>query len=178
VLAVGTIGNLTAGGMLEVALPALAHTTLAAGASGYGIMLAGFGAGAMIGGIGAGGLGRLPHRGMTALLLGILQAVAFAVLPFTRGLAGSVLLLVVAGVTNGLGNIFFITMLQRQLPRHLLGRIMGVLMFCVFGLYPLSVAGAGVVVGHFGPVIIFPASGLAMVFAIAFGLLQRELRSL
>jgi hypothetical protein len=66
--------------------------------------------------------------------------------------------------------------MQQRLPRHLLGRIMGVLMLASFGSFPLSVAIAGIVVNRFGPAILFPVSGAALFGAIVFGLLQRELR--
>jgi hypothetical protein len=178
VLVIGIVGNLASAGTMEVALPALARGSLMAGASGYGLMLAAFGAGALIGGLASGGLGKLPHRGLVTLLLGLVQAGAFAIIPFAGGLPGAITALAAAGLTNGLSNVFFISMLQQQLPRHLLGRVMGVVMFCVFGLYPLSVTLAGGITTKFGPVVMFPISGIAMAAAITFGLLQGELRNL
>ena len=59
ILLVNVAANLGLGGESEVALPALAHGPLHAGASGYGALLAAFGGGALLGTIAAGQLGRL-----------------------------------------------------------------------------------------------------------------------
>ncbi|HLG78926.1 MAG TPA: MFS transporter, partial [Ktedonobacteraceae bacterium] len=64
------------------------------------------------------------------------------------------------------------------IPRHLMGRIMGILLFASFGTYPISVALGGVLTNHFGPVILFPFSGLILGLTILFGISQRELREL
>jgi hypothetical protein len=53
ILVVNVAANIGMGGMSEVALPALAHGPLHAGASGYGIILAAFGGGALLGTIAA-----------------------------------------------------------------------------------------------------------------------------
>lgn len=175
---VSVIANLTFGGTLEVALPALAKGPLAAGASGFGLMLAAFGAGAFAGGVVTGSLGNLHHRGMIALLMGLLQSFTVAIIPFSGGLLGATLSMAAMGVCNSVTNIIFMTIIQQVLPRHLLGRIMGLFMFASFGSYPLSVAVAGFVVARFGPVIIFVVTGAALFVAIVFGLLHRELREL
>ena len=83
-----------------------------------------------------------------------------------------------AGIFNSVTNVIFITIIQQIIPRHLLGRVMGVLMFASFGTYPLSVAIVGVIVARLGPTIIFPVSGAVLCIAILFGLFQRELREL
>ncbi len=176
-IAVVVVANLTFGGMLEVALPALARGPLAVGAGGFGLMLAAFGAGALIGGLGSGMLGNLSHRALIALLMGLLQSFAIVFIPY-GGLIGAMVCMVVMGVCNSVSNVIFLTIMQQILPRHLLGRIMGVFMFASFGSFPLSVAVAGFVTARFGPVIIFPVSGAALFVAIVFGLSRRELREL
>src|SRR5205085_9278253 len=150
-LAVSVVGNLAIGGVLEVALPALAHGPLAAGASGYGLILAAFGAGALVGGLGIGAFGHLRHRGIIAMLTGLIQAITFAIIPFAGGLIGATVSMAATGVCNSVTNVIFMTVMQERLPRQLLGRIMGVLMLASFGSFPLSVAIAGVVVNRFGP---------------------------
>ena len=59
-----------------------------------------------------------------------------------------------------------------------MGRVMGLLMFSSFGLYPLSVALAGVLSNQFSPAVLFPISGLAMGLVMLFGMTQRVLREL
>ncbi len=171
------VANLIFGGMLEVALPALAHGQLAAGASGFGLMLSAFGGGALIGGLGSGLLGKLPHRALIALLMGLIQSFTVVTIPF-GGLIGATLSMAAMGVCNSVSNVLFLTIIQQYFPRHLLGRIMGLFLFASFGSYPLSVALAGFVTERFGPVILFPVCGAALFVAIMFGLSRRELREL
>jgi predicted MFS family arabinose efflux permease len=174
-LVVGVIANLTFGGLLEVALPTLVRGPFAAGAGGFGLMLSAFGAGALIGGLGTGMLGRIPHRGLFALLAGLLQAFVVALIPF-GGLTAATVCMFVMGVSNSFTNVIFLTIIQQIIPRHLLGRTMALIFLASFGTYPLSVAAAGFLVARFGPVFLFPVSGVALFLAIGFGLLRPELR--
>lgn len=177
-LLVVIFGNFLFYGMFEVALPTLAHDQFAAGAGGYGLLLAAFGLGSLLGGLIAGGLGRLAHRGMLMLVLIMMLAGWYTFVPFAGGLAGATLLVGCAGLTNGVLTVLAFTMLQQQAPRHLLGRLMAVLMVATLGLYPFSVALAGIVSTHLGPRILFPVSGAMMLGAALFGWMQREVREL
>src|SRR5205085_7008209 len=85
-LLVVVFGNFIFYGMFEVALPTLAHDQFAAGAGGYGLLLAAFGAGSLLGGLIAGGLGRLAHRGMLMLVLIMMLAGWYTFVPFAGGL--------------------------------------------------------------------------------------------
>ncbi len=88
-LAVSIVGNLAFGGLVEVALPDLARGPLHAGATGFGLMLSTFGAGALAGSLIGATMGKLPHRGLIALLFGLAQGIFVAITPFTGGLAGA-----------------------------------------------------------------------------------------
>ena len=175
---VSVVANLAFGGMIEVALPELARGPLAAGASGFGLMLSAFGGGALLGSLLIGSLGQLRHRALIALLASLGQALAFALVPFCGGLIGAILCLFVAGLTNSVTNVLFSTLIQQLIPRHLLGRIMSIFMLASFGSYPLSVLITGIIVVHTGPAIFFPICGIALALAILYGLSQRELREL
>lgn len=177
-LLIVTVGNFLFNGLFEVALPTLARDQLAAGAGGYGLLLAAFGAGSLLGGIGAALLSRLPRRGIFLLLLITCLAGWYTFLPFAGGLPGAIVLLGCAGCTNGLLTVIAFTILQQEAPRHLLGRLMGTLIFASLGLYPFSVALAGLLTTRFGPVSLFPLSGAMMLLAAIFGWLQREVREL
>jgi hypothetical protein len=120
----------------------------------------------------------MPHRGIFLLVLIMCQAGWYTFLPFAGGLAGAVVLIGCAGLTNSLLTVIAFTILQQQAPRHLLGRLMGTLIFASLGLYPFSVALAGVLTTRLGPVLLFPLSGAMMLLAAAFGWLQREVREL
>lgn len=177
-LIVSIVANLAFGALVEVALPDLAHGPLNAGANGFGLMISAFGAGALIGSLIGGTMGRLPHRALIALLLGILQGAFVAVTPFTGGLLGAAIAIGLWGVVNAMSNVVLITLLQQRMPRALIGRIMGAFMFANFGLYPLSVAVGGVVVDRFGPAILFPITGAMLGVAMLYGIFQPELRNM
>ena len=170
--------NLTSGALFEVALPTLAHGPFAAGATGFGLLLAAFGVGALAGGLAAGGVGRLRRRGAIMLALIVALASFYPLVPFVGGLTGAMGVLALAGIANGLLNVLFFTITQQLTPRHLLGRVMSVLMLANLGVYPLSVALGGVVITHFGPAVLFVATGGLMGLAALFGWLQPEMRQL
>lgn len=175
---VAVIANLTLGGMVEVALPALAHGPLNAGAAGFGFLLAAFGAGALLGSISTGLLSKLTHRGSIALLVAIVQAIAIALVPYAGGLIGAIFCMFLMGFTNSITNVLFITLIQQSLPRAQLGRLMGVIMFASLGSYPISVLLAGILVAHTGPAIMFPISAAFLTAGALYGLARREIRKL
>jgi len=169
--------NFCFGGLMEVVLPALVHGQMNGGASGYGLMLAAFGGGALGGGLVAGALGKVKRKGLVALLVALVMAIVIALIPY-GGVAAAAICMLIAGLSNSITNVLLLTVIQLVIPRHLMGRIMGLLLFASFGTYPISVALSGVLTNHFGPVILFPVSGLMLGLAILFGMTQKELREL
>lgn len=169
--------GLVSGGLIEVALPALVHGPLHGNASGYGIILAGWGAGAFAGAIGAGALGKGQHKGLVMLVAGLIMAALLALLP-TWDIPGAVVCMLIAGFAGSIVNVVLFTAIQLAIPRHLMGRAMSLLLFGTFGVYPLSVALAGVFSSHLGPAIFFPISGLLLALAMLFGMTQRALRTI
>jgi MFS family permease len=167
--------NLAGGGMSEVALPSLAHSHW--GADGYGALLACFAGGALIGTLGATRTTRLAQPAIFITALFMVNALADSLIPFTGGEIGAAIALFVSGTTNGMANVVAITMVQKAIPPALTGRIMGALMLCSFGSFPLSVAVTGLLVHHFGPVPFFPVAGGLVAAALLFGLSQREFRA-
>jgi MFS family permease len=174
-LVIIVVGNLTIGGTLFVALPALARGPLHAGAAGYGAMLATFGGGALLGGLAAGAAGRIPRPAVVILLLTLVQAAGLALLPLAGGVVGAALALGVAGLATGITNVLYLTLVQREAPPDLLGQIMGVFAFASLAIYPISVTVAGIVATRSGPAVLFPITGLAIACAVAFGLSQRAI---
>ena len=173
-LVVVVAANLAGGGMSEVALPALAHERY--GAAGYGVLLACFAAGGLLGALAAARAGHLRTPAVFAGLVFVAEGVTIALIPHLGGQAGAAAALFAGGACNALGNLVFLTVLQKWAPPALLGRIMGVLMLCAFGSFPLSVAISGVLVRHLGPASFFPVAGALVVVAVLGGLTQREFR--
>ena len=166
--------NLAGGGMSDVALPSLAHAKF--GAAGYGALLACFAVGGVIGTLSAARTGGLRRPAVFASVVFLVEAVAIALTPYLGGEAGAAAMLFVSGATNGLGNVTFLTVLQKWAPQALLGRVMSAIMLCAFGSFPLSVAISGVLVRHIGPSLFFPVAGAVLAVAILGGLTQREFR--
>jgi hypothetical protein len=166
--------NLAGGGMSEVALPSLAHARF--GAAGYGALLACFAAGALIGTLAAARTGGLQRPAVFASAVFLAESAAIALTPYLGGQAGAAAMLFVTGAMNGLGNVTFLTVVQKWAPAELLGRVMSALMLCAFGTFPLSVAISGVLVGRIGPALFFPVAGALVAAAVLGGLSQREFR--
>lgn len=174
IMVVAIAANLANGGLLDVALPALAHAHW--GAGGYGALLACMAAGAVIGTLIAARTGGLRNPGMVASVAFITEAGAISLVPYVGGEAGAAAALLFLGVCNGLGNVLFYTLAQRQIPSAILGRVLSVIMLCSYGTFPLSAAVAGVLVRHVGTTPFFPIAGIFLVVAILGGNTVREFR--
>jgi hypothetical protein len=174
ILVVVIAANLASGGMSEVALPSLAHASF--GAAGYGALLACLAAGGLIGTLAAVRTGGLKAPVIFASAVFLIEAAGISLIPYLAGEAGAAAALFVVGACNGLGNVTFLTVLQKWAPPALLGRVMSMLMLCAFGSFPLSVAVSGVLVHHLGPALFFPVAGGLVAVAILGGLTQREFR--
>ena len=175
ILVVVIAANLASGGMGDVALPSLAHASF--GAAGYGALLACLAVGGLIGTLAATRTGGLKAPVMFASAMFLIEAAGIGLIPYLGGEAGAAAALFVVGACNGLGNVTFLTVLQKWAPPALLGRVMSMLMLCAFGSFPLSVAVSGVLVRHLGPALFFPVAGGLVVVAILGGLTQREFRT-
>jgi predicted MFS family arabinose efflux permease len=174
ILVVVIAANLANGGMGEIAMPALAHARY--GAAGYGALLACLAVGGIAGTLAAARTGGLRAPAIFASAMFLAESVFIALVPYLGGEAGAAALLCLVGVCNGLGNVTFLTVMQKWVSPGLLGRVMGMMMLCAFGTFPLSVAVSGVLVRHLGPVPFFPVAGALVAVAMLTGLTQREFR--
>jgi len=166
--------NLVFGGTLEVALPALAHARF--GAGGYGALIACLGAGAVIGTLAAARGGSARRPALVASGSFLVEAMAVGSIPFLGGLPGAAAATFVLGACNGMGNVVFLTLVQRWAPPRLLGRVMSVIMLAGLGSFPLSVAVSGVLVHRLGPSPFFPVAAATVAISIFGAMSQREFR--
>lgn len=178
ILLIVIVLNLVLGGVVDVGLPALAFGPLHAGASGYGALLAAFGGGALVGGLSGSLVTRLPRQGIISYAIFCVQGVCIIVASIAGSMLGTALAIVVWGFCNGSGNVTFMTLLQKHLPRELMGRMSGALAFGNFGLFPISVAVAGVLAARFGPAAIIAGSGGLSVVVILLALIPPDIRRL
>jgi predicted MFS family arabinose efflux permease len=166
--------NLAFGGTFEVALPTLAHARF--GAGGYGALMACLGAGAVIGTLAAARAGNTGRPALVASGSFLVEALAVAFIPFLGGLPGAATATFVLGACNGMGNVVFLTLIQRWAPPRLLGRVMSVVMLAGLGTFPLSVAVSGVLVHRLGPSPFFPVAAATVAIAILSAMSWREYR--
>ncbi len=158
-------------------MPTLVHGPLHGNASTFGIILVAWGADAFVGAFIAGALGKRKHKGIIMLVAGLLMAPMIVLLP-TWGIAGAVGCMLIGGIAGSIVNVVLFTAIQRAIPSHLMGRVMGLLLFGSFGVYPLSVTLAGVLSTQLGPASFFPVGGLLLALAMLLGMTQRALREI
>ncbi|WP_158088796.1 MFS transporter [Thermoactinospora rubra] len=175
VLVAALIGNAVYAGAVEVALPTLAHRDF--GAAGYGILLTGLGAGMIIGALLARWTVPRLRVGYVVMLLGLTMGASVAAVPFAGGLAGALVCIIVFAVANGWSGIVVMTMVQLWAPRHLLARVMSVMLLAMSGTFPLSVAVAGWGVERFGVATFFLLAGCSMAAGILWAITQPAFRN-
>lgn len=175
-LLITVAANLGSAGMDEVALPSLAHGPLHAGAGGYGGLIAAFGAGALLGTLTAGQVRRVRRPAIAASIAFLGQALFIAAIPYLGGALPAGAALAAVGVLNGFGNVVMITIFQRWAPPDLLGRLTGLLLTASFGVFPVSVALAALVVHGLGAAAFFPLAAVAVAIPLLAGLSQRTWR--
>jgi len=166
--------NLAFGGTFEVALPALAHARF--GAGGYGALIACLGTGAVIGTLAAARGGSAGRPALVASGSFLVEALAVAFIPFLGGLPGAATATFILGACNGMGNVVFLTLVQRWAPPRLLGRVISVIMLAGLGSFPLSVAVSGVLVHRLGPSPFFPVAAATLAVAVLGAMTRREFR--
>jgi hypothetical protein len=175
-MAINIAANLGSAGTSEVALPLLARGHLHAGAGGYGVLVAGFGAGALVGSLVATRLNATRRPAVAAGLIFLVQAPLIAGLPWAPDLAVAGPLMVAWGGLNMWANITTQTAFQRWARPDLIGRLSGLMMTTSFGMFPVSVALAGLVVHLLGPGAFFILSAVTIAGTLAWALSRQAFR--
>ena len=115
------------GGALVVLYAALAVEVLHAGLGTVGVLTAAFGLGGVLSSVGLFGLAGSSRLGvLTAVALG-LWGIPLLMIPLAPQLAPVLALLALVGTGNALFDVTTVTLLQRAVPEHLLGRAFGAL---------------------------------------------------
>jgi hypothetical protein len=175
-LAVNIAANLGLGGAAEVALPSLARGPLQAGSIGYGSLLAALAAGGLLGTLAASGVHQARRPFMTGSFAFLAGAVAIGVVPYVGGTIAVGAVLVAFGVLEGYGNVVMITAFQQWAPPAALGKLIGLLMLTSYGVFPVSVALAALMVRDLGPAPFFPLAAACLAVAVLAALSQRTWR--
>jgi MFS family permease len=175
ILAVLVGANFAVTASFEVALPVLSHARF--GPSGYGAIMACFGAASVVGTLTAARAGGLSKPAVVSASVFLVAALAVAYVPAANGLPGAATAMCVFGLVAGFGNVIFVTMIQRWAPPAMIGRVMGVVMLGSLGSFPIATAIAGMLARHLGPSPVFVISGTLLALAILAGLTQDKFRA-
>ncbi len=132
-------------GPSTVGLAAMAKNRFGAqgGATALGGMLSAFGGGMLLGMLVAGSIRALRRRGRLVIEVMLLLGVGLALVGFATQLVWASLMLTLIGLGGGLANIIILALLQSKTDKRMLGRVMGLMMFAISVLEPLSYALAG-----------------------------------
>ena len=165
-LGVSLVLNFALNGPAAVGMAWLAELRYHAGATGLGLLVAGWAIGGLAGTLIAGNA-RLERQGRI-LLLGIaVSGLAMAGVGLASSLGMAVLLFAVGGLCIGYVNIVAISWLQARVEVAMLGRVMSVVMLVGFGISPLSMAIAGALIDANATALFVGAGALVIAAAVA-----------
>ncbi len=165
-------------GLDDVALVFLVRETFHGSALAYGLVTGAYGVGMLLGSIGLSWKGTAAAAG-TVFLLGWVAGGVGAVL---TGIAPLIAVVAVGQAIAGVGNAVEVvamdTLVQRSVPREMLGRVFGLVGTAAPAGHTLAFAGGGFLVDLFGPKIVFLIAGLGvLVVLIPIMLVLRRERS-
>ncbi len=163
--------NFALNGPADVGMAWLAQNRFDAGPTGLGAMAAGFAAGALAGTLLAGNA-RLDRQGRIVVGGVVLSGLAIVAVGLLDWLPGVVMAMAAVGVAIGYVNVVLISWLQARVDPVLVGRVMSLVMLMGFGISPLSIGVAGVLI-DIDATALFVGSGVivlaAALLAIAMG---------
>src|SRR5262249_16676012 len=156
------------------------------------VLLALLGVGGILGGLSAAALGRLRRRGVVAVCLWGVIAVAMALVPLAAGPASGLAvalplasdqripalaaLMALIGLLLALTDTMFLTIMQQKIAPEFLARVFSIQLLAGGITQPLSLVIAGSISALFGPGITFLAGGGLLLVVALLGVSSRELR--
>lgn len=148
----------------QALLPSLARDVLQIGPEGLGVLNGARAVGGILGLVAA--VAWSPAHGGLVLFLGVLGVfgaglIGLGVAPYLVGVAGVVLVLIVANAAGALADLLAQSLLQLAMPDHMRGRAGGAWVIAI-GLAPVGQLQIGALASLFGVSIALGASGLAL----------------
>lgn len=165
-VAIGLFLVVIFGSLRGVALVFLAEGALHTGQTGYGLLSSAYGFGLVAGPL---GLLRWSRRLAPAqsLLLGIgFMAIGPLVIGAIPSLAIALLLQILTGVGNGLQNVSNDTLVQRSVPRSIMGRVFGAVYTCGYGASAITYGMGGTLLQIISPQGMFIVCGIGTIGAL------------
>ena len=160
-------------GPVMVGLAALGKD-LFGSATAYGMMFSAFAAGGLAGAIVA-GTRKQKKRGIMLLFLGIWLGILLAAVGLLHHLWALCLDMVLMGLASGYSNIHMTAWYQERVEPVMMGRVMSLRMFTVFGTMPITLALSGILAEKSLP-LLFISSGLLMLVVTFLAATQRPVR--
>jgi MFS family permease len=111
-------------------------------ATAYGIMFSAFAVGGLAGSLMA-GMKKQRHRGILTLVVGAVIGILLTLVGFVHSLLGLCVLMFLMGVTSGYSSVHITSWYQQRVEPSMMGRVMSLRMFGIFGLMPISLMIAG-----------------------------------
>ena len=167
--------NFCISGPMGVGLPYLVKTKFGSAAA-YGLVISAMAAGGLIGALLA-GIIKTKRRGL--LLLGACVVISAGIA--SMGLLGHLWLiaavLLLLGSSAGVANVHIAAWIQQRIDATVRGRVFSVLMLGNFGLIPVSLAVAGLLIA-WNLKLMFLIAGVSMLLVTAFGASQKQVRAI
>lgn len=139
-------------------------------------MIASFGVGALAGSLLATRLDGTRRPAVAAGLIFLAQVPLMACLPWVPGLIVAAAMMALWGGLNMCANVTTQTAFQRWALPDLIGRLSGLLITTSYGMFPISVALAGLVAHRYGPGTFFILSTVTLAATLAWALSQQAFR--
>ena len=167
--------NFCISGPMGVGLPYLVKIKFGSPAA-YGLVVSAMAAGGLIGALLAGIL-KIKRRGLLLLAACVVISAGIASMGMLVRLWLIAAVLVLVGCSAGVANVHIAAWIQQRIDATVRGRVFSVLMLGNFGLMPISLAGAGLMIA-WNLKLMFLIAGMSMVMITAFGFLQKEVRAI
>ncbi|HYP23998.1 MAG TPA: MFS transporter, partial [Actinomycetota bacterium] len=165
-------------GPLPVLVPLFVEQELGEGATALGFVFSGYGLGGLAGTVFAGTKGMRFDSVVPAYLGWGLGTVAIGALAFAPSAVAAAALMAVVGFTGQIAEVTWATLLQKFVPRSLLGRVVSTDWLVSLSLQPLGVALAVPVAAAIGIPAAFAGGAALVLAAMALGLWWRPVREI
>lgn len=175
-LAMIAVINLSISGTVQVGIPWLASQGFGAGAAALGVMLSMWGGGAVLGSLVAGLLDRLRYLGWGMIAVTAILGLGIVLLGLAPNAVIASALVFGMGCSVGLVNVVLLSWLQQRSETSMMGRMMSLVTLAAFGMGPISLGLAGVLL-EFNPVAMFAGAGAMLLIAAIVAAGNRQLRS-